>query len=44
MPDSVEEIAADAFADSANVVFLCASNNAAAAFARANDIPYFTGE
>ena len=44
MPDSVTEIAEDAFAYSDNVVFLCASNNAAAAFARAKSIPYFTGE
>ncbi len=44
MPDSIEVIAADAFIDCDNVVFLCASNNAAAAFARAHGIPYFTGE
>lgn len=44
MPDSITEIATDAFIHSDHVVFLCASNNAAATFARANDIPYFTGE
>lgn len=44
MPDSIEHIAANAFTDSSYVVFLCASDNAAAAFARENHIPYFTGE
>ena len=44
MPDSVTDIAADSFADSHNVVLICESNNAAAAFARAKGIPYITGE
>ncbi len=44
IPDSLVDIAEDAFEDSVNVVFLCASNNAGAAFARAHGIPYFTGE
>ena len=44
IPDSVENIADNAFKDSGNVVLLCASNNAGAAYARENDIPYFTGE
>ena len=44
MPDSVAHIAADSFADSQNVVLICESNNTAAAFARANGIPYITEE
>ncbi len=44
MPDSVTEIAEDAFAQTNNVVFICESNNAAAAFARTKGIPYVTGD
>ena len=43
MPDTVTEIAEDAFEESDNVVLVCESNNAAAAYARANQIPYLTG-
>ena len=44
MPDSVTEIEVDSFAESDNVVFICESNNTAAAFAHSNGIPYVTGE
>ena len=44
MPNSVQEIGKNAFTGSEKVVFLCASDNAAAKYARENGIPYFTGE
>lgn len=37
-------IVADAFKNSDNVVFFCASNNAAATFIRENQIPCFIRE
>ncbi len=40
LPDSVESIAVDAFSGSGQVTIYCASDNAAAEFARANGIPY----
>ena len=43
MPDSVTDIADNAFAGSDNVTFRCASDNAAAAYARSHDIPCTIG-
>ena len=43
LPDSVTQIGEDVFADCGNVVLLCESDNAAAAYARAHGLPYLTG-
>lgn len=40
MPDSVTSIADDAFEGCGDVTFYCQSNNAAAAYAKAHNIPY----
>lgn len=42
IPDSVTEISDDAFDGSSNTVILCRSDSEAEAFAKRNEIPYFT--